>query len=285
MNQFLKDACILCFKACSILPDDVYLKMIYRLRVRRRLNLNEPNTFTEKIQKMKIEDHNPLYIKIADKYEVRSYVEERIGSEYLTKIYGIYNTPNEINFEKMPDKYVLKTTHDSGGCIIINDKTIINQTRIKKKLYKYMKRNFYWKGREWCYKDISPRILCEELLEDNEKKDLYDYKFFCFHGKPRLLFVASNRSEKPKYDFFDMDFHHLDINVDECNTAIKIEKPTNYNKMIELAEKLAQGFEQVRVDFYNISGRIIFGELTLYHLSGFERFRPYEWDIKLGNWW
>ena len=263
MNQFLKDVCILCFRICSVLPDGVYLKIVYRLRVRRKLNLDSPRTFTEKIQKMKIEDHNPLYVKIADKYEVRSYVEERIGKEYLTKIYGIYNSPDELDLEKIPNKCVLKTTHDSGGCIIINDKSKIDLTSVKKRMCKYMKRNFYWKGREWCYRDIQPRILCEELLEDKEKKDLYDYKFLCFHGRPKLLFVASNRFEKPRYDFFDMEFRHLDINLDECNTALKIEKPVNYDKMVELVQKLSQGFEQVRVDFYNISGRIVFGELTL----------------------
>lgn len=286
MNEHLKDICIFCFRLSAILPDPLYLKIIYRLRVRKKLHLNAPKTFTEKMQQMKLEDHNPLYIKVADKYEVRKYVADRIGEKYLTKLYGIYDSPEEIPFDDLPGRYVLKATHDSGGCVIVEDKSVINAQAVRKKLHKLMKRNFYWKGREWCYKDIKPRILCEELLEDPVIHDLYDYKFFCFHGRPRLLFVASNRKNgKAKYDFYDLDFRHLDINCDECNKEVKIEKPENYNKMLELAGILSKEFKQVRVDFYNICGKIYFGELTLFHLSGFERFRPYEWDVKLGEWW
>ncbi|MCI8946236.1 MAG: glycosyl transferase [Lachnospiraceae bacterium] len=286
MNGFLKDICIVCFRISAVLPDALYLRMIYRMRVRRKLNLDNPRTFTEKMQYMKLTDHNPLYKEIADKYEVRKYVSERIGEEYLTRLYGVYDKPDEIPFDKLPDKYVLKATHDSGGCIIVEDKKNINVAMVKKKLYKLMKRNFYWKGREWCYKDIAPRIICEELLEDKVNHDLYDYKFFCFHGRPRLLFVASGRKQgKPKYDFFDLNFGHLDINTDECNKRIKIKKPENYDQMVKLAELLSKEFTQVRVDFYNIGGKIYFGELTLFHMSGFERFRPHEWDVKLGEWW
>lgn len=285
MNGFLKDICIFCFRLSSVLPDRLYLKIIYRIRVHKKLNLDNPQTFTEKIQRMKLEDHNPLYPLIADKYEVRKYVEDRIGAEYLTKLYGIYTSPEEIDFSNLPDKFVLKTTHDSGGCIIVNNKNEIDIVKNRKKLHRLMKRNFYWKGREWCYKDIRPRIICEEVLEDPVKQDLWDYKFFCFHGEPKMLLVATERKERTKYDFFDLDFQHLDIINADPMSGKELEKPKNFDKMIDIARMLSKDLEQVRVDLYNIEGRIYFGELTLYHSSGLDWFEPDEWDKKIGDWW
>lgn len=285
MKDLIKELCILCFRLSAILPDPIYLKIVYWLRTRKKLNLKDPVTFTEKIQKMKIGDHNPLYTLISDKYEVRKYVAERIGEEYLNKLYRVYDTVDSISFERLPSKFVLKATHDSGGCILVHDSSKHNIKKTKHKLKKLLRRNFYWKGREWCYKNISPRIICEELLEDTNKNDIYDYKFFCFHGVPKMLFIATDRNVQTKFDFFDIDFHHLDIKNHYPNSTKKIEKPRNYEKMVELAAKLSQGLEQVRVDFYNIDGKIYFGEMTLYHFSGFERFEPEEWDKIMGSWW
>lgn len=285
MNGVLKDICIFCFQLSSVLPDRLYLKIIYRIRVHKKLHLDNPQTFTEKIQRMKLEDHNPIYPLIADKYEVRKYVEDRIGTEYLTKLYGVYNLPEEIDFLNLPDRFVLKTTHDSGGCIIVNDKKEFDIVKNRKKLHRLLKRNFYWKGREWCYKDIRPRIICEEILEDSEKQDLWDYKFFCFHGEPKLLLVATERQERTKYDFFDLDFRHLDIINADPMSGKELEKPKNFDKMIDIVRRLSKDLEQVRVDLYNIEGKIYFGELTLYHSSGLDWFEPYEWDKKIGDWW
>lgn len=285
MQPWLKSLCIVCFRISAVIPDSLYLKIVYRIRVKKKCNLTNPQTYTEKIQKMKLEDHNPLYPVIADKYEVRKYVAERIGSEYLPELYGIYDSEKQINYSELPSQFVLKTTHDSGGCIIVSDRCDSSPEHINKKLHKLLSRNFYWKGREWCYKEIKPRVLCEELLIDTEKNDLYDYKFFCFHGEPKLLFVATDRGHGTKFDFFDLEFKHLDIKNHYPNTTKVIEKPDNFEQMIELARILARDFEQVRVDFYNIKGKIYFGELTLYHFSGLERFEPDEWDYKLGSWW
>lgn len=285
MNTLLKDICILCFRASAVLPDELYLKIVYRIRVGKKLNLDHPVTFTEKIQKMKLEDHNPLYKLIADKYAVRAYVEDKIGSEYLTALHGLYQSPQDICFEKLPDQFVLKATHDSGGLILVPDKSKIDERAIKKKLKKCLKRNFYWKGREWCYKDIKPQIVCEEFLYDPVKKDLYDYKIYCFHGKPRMVMIASERGKKTKFDFFDLKFQHLDLRLTGPNSSEPKEKPKNFEKMLELAEILAEGIPQVRVDFYNIEGKIYFGEMTLYDASGLDPFDPDEWDTIIGEWW
>lgn len=285
MQGWIKDLLIICFRLSAVLPDDLYLKLIYRIRVGRKLNLVNPQTFTEKIQRMKLEDHNSVYSIVADKYAVRKYVEDRIGARYLTKLYGVYQSEEEIPFETLPTRFVLKATHDSGGLIVVPDKSVLDIKKAKKKLSKCLKRNFYWKGREWSYKNIKPQIICEEYLEDNEKKDLYDYKFFCFHGEPRLLFVATERKDGTKFDFFDVEFNHLDIKNHYPNSRKEIKKPDNFDTMLKLARILSQDFEQIRVDFYNIQGKIYFGEMTLYHFSGLEKFEPDEWDKKIGDWW
>lgn len=285
MQPWLKSLCIVCFRISAIIPDPLYLKIVYRIRVRKKCNLKNPQCYTEKLQRMKLDDHNPLYTQIADKYGVRKFVEDRIGNEYLTKLYGVYNSEKEIEYDKLPQSFVLKATHDSGGCIIVHDKDALQIDKVNKKLSKLLKRNFYWKGREWGYKNIKPRIICEELLEDSTNKDILDYKFFCFHGEPKLLYVASDRINGTKFDFFDLDFNHLDIKNHYPNSTKTFSKPRNFEKMIELARCLSQGFQQVRVDFYNIEGKIYFGEMTLYHMSGLERFEPDEWDYKIGAWW
>lgn len=236
---------------------------------------------------MKLEDHNPIYTLLADKYEVRKYVAERIGEEYLNKLYGVYDTVDSIPFKQLPSKFVLKATHDSGGCILVHDSSNYDIRKTKRKLKKLLKRNFYWKGREWGYKNINPRIVCEKLLEDPNKNDLYDYKFYCFHGVPKMLYIATERNVQTRVDFFDIEFHHLDFHIKNHypNSTKKIDRPRNYETMVQLAAKLSQGLEQVRVDFYNIDGKIYFGEMTLYPHSGLERFEPEKWDKIMGSWW
>lgn len=285
MRDWVKDLCIICFRLSAVLPDDLYLKIVYRIRVGKKLNLDNPQTFTEKIQKMKLEDHNPIYRVVADKYAVRKYVADRIGEEYLTKLYGVYQSEQEIPFEELPKQFVLKATHDSGGLIIVHDKSELNVKKVKKKLHKCLKRNFYWKGREWCYKDIKPQIICEEMLHDEVKEDLYDYKIYCFHGIPKMVLVASERGHGTKFDFFDTEFKKLDLRQSGPNSLTKKEKPRNYEKMLELAGILSKDFSQVRVDFYNIEGKIYFGEMTLYDSSGLDGFEPDEWDSIIGSWW
>lgn len=285
MRDWVKDLCIICFRLSAVLPDDLYLKIVYRIRVGKKLNLDNPQTFTEKIQKMKLEDHNPIYQVVADKYAVRKYVADRIGEEYLTKLYGVYQSEQEIPFEELPKQFVLKATHDSGGLVIVHDKNELNLKKVKKKLRKCLKRNFYWKGREWCYKDLKPQIICEELLHDSVKNELFDYKIYCFHGKPKMLVVASERGKQTKFDYFDIEFNHLDLRQSGPNSLNTIEKPKNFERMLELAEILSKDFPQVRVDFYNIEGKIYFGEMTLYDSSGLDRFEPDEWDSIVGSWW
>lgn len=284
-NPIVKDICIFCFRLSAIIPDDLYLKIVYRLRMHKKLNLNNPQRYTEKLQYMKLHDHNPLYTQLADKYAVREYVSERIGTEYLVKLYGVYDTPEEIPFDKMPEQYVIKATHDSGGCILVDDKTKLDITGTKKRLKKIMKRNFFWKGREWCYLNIKPRIICEEMLEDEEKTGIVDYKILCFHGKARLVMIATNRRTGVRFDYFTPQFEHLDCRLCAPNSEVLIEKPENFELMLQLAEKLADGIEQVRVDFYNIKGKIYFGEMTFFHFAGLDGFEPDSWDYIIGSWW
>lgn len=281
----IKELCIWCFRASAILPDSVYLKIIYRIRVHKKLNLNDPKSFTEKIQYMKLTDHNPIYTCIADKYAVREFVEERIGKEYLVKLYGVYDKIEEIPYSKLPEQFVIKATHDSGGCILVDNKNKLNIKKTNKRLKRILHRNFYWKGREWCYKNIPPRIICEELLEDEIGNGLIDYKIYCFHGIPRMIGIATNRKADLRFDYFDTDFNHLNFVQSAPNSETPLVKPEHFEEMLDLATKLSKGFQQVRVDLYNIKGKIYFGEMTLYDSSGLDGYQPDEWDYKIGAWW
>lgn len=265
-------------------PDKIILKLLFRAKMQRKLDLKKPRTFNEKLQWLKLYDRNPMYTQLVDKYEVRKYVKEKIGEEYLIPIYGVYNSFDEIDFDKLPKQFVLKCTHDSGGVIICKDKNNFNKEEARKKINKHLKLNFYWNAREWPYKNVKPRIICEKYLKDNTLKDLMDYKFFCFNGIPRVLYVASERGVDTKFDFFDLEFNRLPIKNKYKNSSKEIPKPKNFEKMINLAKALSKEIPHVRVDFYNIDGKIYFGEMTFFHLGGFERFEPEKYDEIFGSW-
>ena len=220
-------------------------------------------------------------------YKVKKYVADIIGEEYIIPTLNVWNSFDEIDFDTLPDQFVLKCTHDSGGLVICNDKTNFDKEAAKKKIEASMKAKYYYHGREWSYKNVKPRIIAEEYMEDATTKDLRDYKFFAFNGDVKMLFIATERQEKDsetKFDFFDENFEHLPVTNGHPNSEPPYFKPENFDKMKELAEILSKDIPHVRVDFYNVNGKIYFGELTFYHWSGLIPFSPEEWDYKFGEW-
>ncbi|MBR2343775.1 MAG: glycosyl transferase [Clostridia bacterium] len=270
-----------------LIPDRAYLKMKYRASFGRKLNLKDPKTYNEKLQWLKLYDRCPEYTDIVDKYEVKRIVADIIGEEYIIPTLGAWEKAEDIDFDALPEKFVLKCTHDSGGLVICRDKAELDIEAARKKLKRALKRNFYHLGREWPYKNVKPRIIAEEYMEDEATGELRDYKFFCFDGTPRALFIATERQkagEEVKFDFFDMDYTHLPFRHGHPNADTIPEKPKNFELMKSLAEKLSAGFPQVRADFYEVNGRVYFGELTFFHHNGFMPFDPEEWDYTFGEW-
>lgn len=275
------------YKISKIIPDRAYLKMKYRANFGKKLNLKNPRTYNEKLQWLKLYDRNPEYSRLVDKYEVKPYVAERIGEEFIIPTLGVWDRVEDIDFDALPNQFVLKCTHDSGGLVICRDKSKLNVEEAKKKLNRALHNNFYFSGREWPYKNVKPRILAEEYMEDEVTGELRDYKFFCFDGVAKALFIASDRQtagEEVKFDFFDMDFEHLDFRQGHPNSQEPIAKPQTFEQMWKLAEELSRGYPQLRVDFYEVNGKTYFGELTFFHHNGFMPFDPEEWDVTFGNW-
>ena len=265
------------------MSDEKYLKIVYRLVFKRKLDLENPKSYTEKINWYKINYKNPLIKKCADKYDVRGYVEEKIGSNYLNECIGLWNDVNEIDFDKLPNKFVLKPTNGSGDVVICTDKSKFNIEEAKKKLVQNKKRHFSSRTREWAYYDLPYRIIGERYIESSDQYQIKDYKFFCFNGEPKFLFVGSERgTEHLKFDFFDMDWNYIPVtNGHEHSNSLK--KPIHFDEMIEVAKKLSKDFPHVRVDLYEEEGKVYFGELTFYHFGGVVRFEPDEWDYKFGE--
>lgn len=270
------------------LPDKAYLSILYRATLNKKINWDAPKTFNEKLQWLKVYDRNPVYCTMVDKYEAKQYASERIGDGYIVPVLGgPWSSFDEIDFDLLPDQFVLKTTHDCGGVVICKDKRSFNIPEARQFLEKHLRQNYYYNHREWPYKDIKPRIFAEKYLSDLAFDDLMDYKFFCFNGVPKLMFIATERQSKEqetKFDFFDMDFNHMPIINGHPNSSRTITKPVNFERMKELAAILSTGIPHVRVDFYESNGQLYLGELTFSHWSGFVPFEPKEWDEILGSW-
>ncbi len=271
-----------------------------------KLNLKNPQTFSEKLQWLKLYDRNPLYTILTDKIKVKDYVAEKIGSEYIIQTLGVWEKPEDIRLDELPRQFVLKCNHNSGiGLFICKDKREITPekwSQVLDNLRKGLNEDYYLRGREWPYKNIPRKILAEKYMSDNplptenfdnkdinhltNEENLRDYKFFCFDGVPHLMFIAKDRNkpgEETKFDFFDMNFNHLPITNGHPNSEPPYVKPTEFERMKILAAKLSTGFPHVRVDFYESGGKIYFGELTFYHWSGFVPFEPHEWEVRVGK--
>ena len=273
-------------KLRNIISDEYYLRIMYRVCMDRELNLENPKSYTEKLQWLKLYDHKPVYTTMVDKYEVKKYVANKIGEEYVIDLIGVWDSFDDINFENLPNQFVLKCTHDSAGLIICKNKSTFDIKAAKQKFDKCLKRNFFYSGREWPYKNVKPRIIAEKYMEDSKYKELRDYKFFTFNGEPKVLYIAQGRGrgEETTSDFYDMNFNHLPFTIDHNMAKTKPEMPINFELMKELARKLSENTPQLRVDFYEVDGKVYFGELTFFHCSGFDKFNPEEWDYKFGSW-
>lgn len=270
-----------------VLPDKVIIRMMYRKKIGKKIYINNPKTFNEKLQWLKLYDRNPLYTTLVDKYAVRQYIKEKIGEEYLIPLIGgPWKSVDEIPFDTLPNQFVLKTTHDSGGVVICNNKKNFDVDAAKRKLYKSLKNNFYYNGREWPYKNVPPQIIAEKYMTDSDKDELTDYKLMCFNGEHKCTFLCEDRFSKEglKVTFYDKEWNIMPFERHYPRNSIKKEKPTSYEKMVQLAENLSNVIPFVRVDFYEIQEKIYFGELTFYPGSGFEKFNPPEWDRILGDW-
>ena len=259
--------------------------MKYRMKFKKKLNLKNPKTFNEKIQWLKLYDRKDIYTTMVDKYEVKRYVADIIGEKYIIPTIGVYERFEDIDFNELPDQFVIKCTHDSGGLVICRNKAELDIEKAKGVINTSLKRNYYYHGREWPYKNVRPRIIVEKFMEDKKDGELRDYKMFCFNGRFELMFIATNRQgdSDTYFDFFDRNFKHLPFTNGHPNAPKKPHKPVNYTKMIELAERIAGDIPQVRIDFYEVDGRIYFGEITFSHWSGLMPFVPEKWDTKLGD--
>jgi len=269
-----------------LIGDSIYLKLLFPLKVGYKLNLKNPQTYNEKIQWLKLYYRDPILPKLVDKYEYKEYVKKMVGEEYVVKNYGVWHSVEDIDLEKLPSQFVLKTTHDQGGVVICKDKTTFDFVKAKRKLNKHMKRDLYYLSREWPYKSLKPRIIAEELLIDNEKGDLWDYKFYCFHGEPKAMYISMGRqSTHVPFYYYDMDFNVLDIDRPHHESDGKIiEKPENWESMKEIARKMSAGQPHVRIDFYDIKGKLFLGEYTLFQGGGLMPFSPRKWDYTFGSW-
>ena len=268
------------------MPDKQYLQLKYKLVMKKKLNLQNPQTYNEKIQWLKLYDRNPKYTDMVDKYEAKKYVANLIGEEYIIPTIGIYDTYKDINFDELPNEFVIKPTHTSGDVFICKDKSTLDYKLLQKKVEKWLKRRYFYLHREWPYKNIKPRLIIEKFMEDKKKKELIDYKFFCFNGEPKIMFIATDRQNKNTetcFDFYDMEFKHLNIINGHPNSKATINRPLNFELMKELAQKLSRRISHVRVDFYEVDGKVYFGELTFTHWSGLVPFQPEEWDKKIGD--
>lgn len=273
-------------KLMDFIPDEYMIKLQYRIATGRKLNLKKPVRFTEKLQWYKLYYRDPLMTKCADKYEVRDYVILKGHGDILVPLYGVYDNPEEIDFDKLPSKFVLKTTNGSHTNIFCEDKSKLDITYVKKTLNNWIKKRTVKAGREWAYYNIKPRIICEKYLDKNENNDLIDYKFFCFNGEPYCLYVIIERYLKDgiKLGIYDTNFHKLIYSRSDIPRFTKnVKKPKNFDKMLEIARDLSKDFPHVRVDLYNINGNIFFGELTFYDGSGYKGFEPDEFDFILGE--
>ena len=278
---------LLCIRPEWIKSDKAYLKMRYSLAFGKKLNLDNPQTYSEKLQWLKLYNRRPEYTTMVDKYAAKEYVANIIGEEHIIPTLAVYNSTDEIDWNALPKQFVLKTTHDSGGIVICRDKTKLDKDAAIKKLDYALHHDNYSLTREWPYKNVPRKIIAEQFMESRpDTHDLPDYKFFCFDGEVKAMFIASDRQKKgeeTKFDYFDMDFKPLPFRQSHPHSTVLPEKPKHFEEMKAIAAKLSKGHPHVRVDLYEVDETVFFGELTLFHFSGFSPFYPEEWDKRFGD--
>lgn len=265
------------------ISDEQFVKRFYYNAFGETLDLSNPITFNQKLNYLKLNYKNPIATKCADKYEVRDYLKSR-GYEYLLNdLIDVYEDVSEIDISKLPNKFVLKGTHGSGWNLIVKDKNKINWMPWKLIMKSWLKQNFYYYGREYVYKDMKPRIICEKYLEDSNN-ELLDYKIYCFNGVPKFIQIDVDRFTNHTANYYDTSWNEMNFQYDDEHSGRVIEKPKNLDKMLEISKELSEEFEHVRVDFYEVDGKLYFGELTFFTASGAGKFNPPEYDEIMGNW-
>ena len=266
------------------MDDKTYLSIAFYIRMGYKLDLDNPKTLNEKLQWLKLYDHRPEYSTMVDKYEAKKFISDIIGEEYVLPALGVWNSFEEINFDKLPDQFVLKCTHDSGGIVICKDKSLFDVRKAKKKINKCLKHNYFDGSREWAYKNVKPRIIAEPYVLDESGVELKDYKIFCFNGVPDYVEVDFNRWIEHKLNPYDFNWNPLNFCDDSKNDySANIPKPKNLEKMRELASELSKGYPFLRVDFYSIFDKIYVGELTLQPGSGYIQYNPRDRDLYYGQ--
>lgn len=269
------------------MPDKPYLQICYKIHIGKKLNLKHPTSFNEKLQWLKLYDRNPEYTKMVDKYEVKKYVADMIGEEYIIPTIGVWNKVEDIDFDKLPNQFVLKCTHDSGGLVICKDKSKLDIEEAKKKLNHFYNRKYFYLHREWPYKNVKPRIIAEKYMQNGNDPELKDYKLFCFNNEPKLLYISEGLSDHAtaKISFADMNYNMAPFTRSDFEPFEKLpKKPINFEKIKELAKMLSKNISFVRVDFYEINGKIYFGEFTFSPCAGLIPFQPAEYDDVIGEW-
>ena len=268
------------------LSDEEYIKRMFKARIGYELDLEHPVTFNEKLQWLKLHDHNPKYVAMVDKYEVKKYVASVIGEEYVIPTLGVWDRFDEIDFSILPNQFVLKCTHDSGGLVIATDKKKLNIRKTRKKIEKSLRRNYYYFGREWPYRDVKPRIIAEKYMEDKDIGELRDYKFFCFNGTVKCYKIDYDRFLCHRANYYTPDGTIMKLGEVVCPPDFdrNISQPNALSKMIAFATQLSCGIPFLRCDFYYVDGKIYFGELTFYPNGGFGKFCFNNNDCLLGSW-
>lgn len=264
------------------IPDTYYTKLVFRGEMGYKLDLENPRTFNEKLLWLKIYDHRPEFTDLVDKLKAKEIVGKLIGSQYIVPIYGEWERADDIPFAELPEQYVLKCNHDQGSVIIVSDKELLDEEKTIKTLDRKLRRNLYYGTREYPYKNIQPKVFAEEYLG----KDIIDYKFYCFNGEPKFLYCGQGLTEDHslKIDFFDLDWNLMPFYRTDYHRLGQIPKPTRLGEMIDIARKLSEGTYFVRIDLFEVDGKVYFSEYTLCPASGYMPFVPQEYDRIVGEW-
>lgn len=274
----------ICTLGMKILPDKLYLSLLYEVRTGKKISWKNPKSFNEKLNWLKLYDRRPEYVKMADKYEVRDYIKEKLGDEYLIPVLGVWDNVEEIDFSKLPQQFVLKCTHDSASVVICKDKHQFDKEAAIRKLKASMDTNYFYPSREWPYKEIKPRVIAEQYMVDESHTELKDYKIYNFGGKPELIQVDFGRFTHHERNLYSTQWEYIDEQIEyPKNPAVQIARPDNLEEMLECARKLSEGMPSVRTDFYSINGKTYFGEITFYQEAGFGKFEHERYERKLGD--
>ena len=275
-------------KSCpKLMSDKFYLSVLWKMVMGYELDWKHPKTFTEKIQWLKLYDHNRLYTTLVDKYRVKQWVADRIGEQFVIPTLAVYNSVNEISLNKLPDQFVLKCNHDSGSVVICPDKSLFDFNAAREKIGRCLRHNFYWDAREWAYKNVKRNIIAECFIGDDcGFKDIPDYKWYCFSGEPVFCQVIQDRNGQETIDFFDSLWNHQEfvgLNPESRNSSIIPSRPQTLSIQLDIARKLSRGIVFCRVDLYETCDHVYFGEMTFYPRGGFGEFKPKEFDKILGR--